>query len=793
MEFHDNTIFIVMDGEKNNLIRYIKKDGLFNSKIFTISEFKNKYYFSYDEKAIYYLKEKYHYQYDVALMYLSMMYFVSDEIEIENKKVKWVKKLKAELMKNGLLKTSPYFYRYLQDKQIVFYDVFFDISASKLYHDLEKKYQVIQYFQEKNQYREKAIEEFSDISDEVVYVASKILEKIKKGVSPSRIKLCGVEGEYLPVVKRIFSWFSIPINENDNCLYATLMGQDFLRNLTSNPNEALDDLKEHYSLQSREEVDIFNQICDIVNRYVWVDDYLKIKDFLIHDFKKTKVDNHKKIKGIEIIHHLRNTNEEDHVFLLGFNQGIIPALKKDEDYFDDSLKEKMGLISTIEENKREHQRWLEEILNVKHLVITTKKKSPLGEFYLSSLNDELKFCVRKGEITYQYSNLYHKILLGEKLDTLVKYNEKEEDLDYLYERYSDIPYLSYDSSFKGISKDKLKSYLNANLTLSYSAMNSYYQCGFRYFLSNILKLNLSPNTFYTVLGNIFHDVLSKYKRDDFVFSSVYDEVVKKYEEVYPYDEREKFFLKHLKGELQFIIDTILEQESNSHLKSNFFEEKIVKNYQYDFYDVCFKGFVDKLMVSDDKKLVSIIDYKTGNPNLNLNDTIYGLDLQLPIYLFLAQNKFPEARIAGFYLQKILNNEISLDHKHSYLELKKENLKLQGYSNSDISILSEFDQSYEQSKVIKGMRTTSTGLGTKKVLDDEKIDALSHLAEEKIKEAMKGIIHAHFSINPKRIGNNNVGCKYCHYKDICFMNEKNIVDLKEYKNLEFLEENEEEGE
>ncbi len=26
---------------------------------------------------------------------------------------------------------------------------------------------------------------------------------------------------------------------------------------------------------------------------------------------------------------------------------------------------------------------------------------------------------------------------------------------------------------------------------------------------------------------------------------------------------------------------------------------------------------------------------------------------------------------------------------------------------------------------------------------------------------------------------------CLYRDICFMNEKNIVDLKEYKNLEFL--------
>ena len=43
----------------------------------------------------------------------------------------------------------------------------------------------------------------------------------------------------------------------------------------------------------------------------------------------------------------------------------------------------------------------------------------------------------------------------------------------------------------------------------------------------------------------------------------------------------------------------------------------------------------------------------------------------------------------------------------------------------------------------------------------------------------------FDINPKKIGNDNLGCEFCKFKDICFRTEKNIVDLKEYKNLEFL--------
>ena len=41
------------------------------------------------------------------------------------------------------------------------------------------------------------------------------------------------------------------------------------------------------------------------------------------------------------------------------------------------------------------------------------------------------------------------------------------------------------------------------------------------------------------------------------------------------------------------------------------------------------------------------------------------------------------------------------------------------------------------------------------------------------------------VNPKKIGMDNVGCEFCQFKDICFMKEEMIENLKEYKNMEFL--------
>ena len=59
MEIHEHTILIVMNEDKKHLIKYFSENNLSCPKMFTITEFIDKYYFSYDERAIYYLKEKY--------------------------------------------------------------------------------------------------------------------------------------------------------------------------------------------------------------------------------------------------------------------------------------------------------------------------------------------------------------------------------------------------------------------------------------------------------------------------------------------------------------------------------------------------------------------------------------------------------------------------------------------------------------------------------------------------------------------------------------------------------------
>lgn len=278
--------------------------------------------------------------------------------------------------------------------------------------------------------------------------------------------------------------------------------------------------------------------------------------------------------------------------------------------------------------------------------------------------------------------------------------------------------------------------------------------------------------------------------DNFNFETSFNQYINDNYQVSSY--KEEFFIQKLKRELDFIINTIKEQEQYTSLTNYLFEKKGEIDLSTDDFEVVFKGIIDKIMYKKDNEqtLISIIDYKTGNPSLNLNNIIYGLEMQLCIYAYLCSKMeaFENPKLVGIYLQKILNKEINITPKKDYLTLKSENLKLQGYSIDNEVILKQFDNSYQDSKLIKGLRLCSKGFhANSKIFSQEMLDRLLKIVDKKVTEARDKILNREFFINPKKIGIKNlIGCQYCKYKELCFMTDDDIVNLIEYKNLEFLE-------
>ena len=750
-------------------------NSLMNRKFMTMKELINSYYFSYDDETIYYLMNKYGYKYNVTKVYLDNLLYIEDK-EYHSDKLNFLVKLKKELADNDLLIYDDYFKEYIKDKDIIIYGDYFNKLESNLINELKSITNVEIVNIEYKEY-DHVVYEFDTMDEEVDYVAYKICELINDGVDINNIKLTNVSSDYYNTIDRIFKMYNIPINIINSSIYGTDICNTFLDEYNSDISITISKLKEKYNGE------LLDIIIDICNKYAFVMDYNKVRDMIIQTLKRTNIPNKKLKNKIEIIDYKTDIINDEYVFMLSFNQENIPVIYKDEDYISDNIKDGLLLDLTVDKNKIEKELTVKKMMNIKNLIITYKLKTPFNSYFPANLINELGYKVEyiKHNKLISYSSIFDKLKCGRMLDDLVKYGSINEDLDLYYNNYK-IDYMKYDNTFKGIDINTLYEYMHNKLLLSYTSMNNYYKCAFRYYISNILKLDIFDSSFATHLGSIFHHILEIGLDKDIDINDEIDTYIT--DNNIELSIKDRFFLDKLKLELPNIISIIKDHEKNSELTNKYYEKEIEVD-KSNKLNTIFKGFIDKVMYKDN--IIALIDYKTGNTDIDLTLIPHGLNMQLPVYLYLARHMFPDSIFAGFYLQIILNGNYNYDPKKSIDKQREESLKLLGFSNSNKEVLNKFDKTYENSKYIKSMKVKTDGdfYYYSKVLTNDEIDKLIDIVDNNINECIHNIEEGNFTINPKEIDNKNIGCNYCKFKDICFMSHKDIVNLKKYEDLSFL--------
>lgn len=773
----ENSIVIVQDNYKTEFIRKFRKSkNLYDVKIIGLNEFKKKFYFDYTKETIFYVHKKYGVIKEIAEIYLENLYYLCED---NSKKMKYLKDLKTDLIERKLLKFDEPFKNFLRGKTIVLYDLkHVDKFYTKMFNEISL-YAIIEHVDETKEKTKKPLYKFQNKESEIAFVAEKIIELLKKGIPIDKIKIANINDNYKFALEDTFKSFHIPLElDSSESIASTIVVKTFKESFCESIETSLENIKP--LIKSQKDKKIYKYIIDVINDYVWCKDHLEVRDFIFDDLDKKKMPkchlNHA-VRAIDFITDV--IYDDEYVFLINFNQGVIPHNYKDENYLNDNLRNKIGISDSVDLNKNALLKIQERIACTKNLIVTYSIRDLGGDLYISNAFKEDLLSECDANKTYSCSDVFNKRILVKEKDENRKYGTITEDLKMLSKHYEDEPYLNYDNTFKGLDKNKLNAHLQNKLTLSYSSMNSYYHCSFKYYLDNILKIDKFEDTFEIVVGNIYHEVLSNAFKKNFDFEISWNHAIEHTE--FPFGSKERFFLSILKDELIRVIEEIKRQNEYTKLDKALYEQKIsipLKDGRVEF-----KGFVDKIMYGEfgEEKIVSIVDYKTGNPELSLDNAIYGLDMQLPIYAYLIQqfDELKDAKIGGFYLQKILNNIKDPDKKH-------ESLKLQGYSNSSTEILNFVDETYNDSKIIKSLRTGSNGFyAYSKVLSTAEIDRLTDIVKEKITNAADRILDAEFMIDPKEIDDKLVGCKFCKYKDICYMNNKNIKKLKKISKKDFL--------
>ncbi len=766
-------LFMTPNAEKLNILDdFISQDKLYNIKFMTKNEFLNNYFFTYDEKTIDYLMSKYSYHFSIATIYLENLYFIDLNKNYHHPKLKKLKELKQELIANNLLEENKYFKEYLKNKTIII----------KNYPELElylknilEQYNPI-YLENKTRDINFKVKHFNTLEDEIVSTAIEIIKLIKKGIPLNKIFLSNIDDEYIFSLKRIFAYFNIPLNiKEKNSIYGTKIVEDFL-------NTGKINLKLNSSVNKK--------LVDVVNSLVAIKDSKNYKTILKEKLKKTYIENKTYLDAVNIVDiEKRSIKDDEYVFVLGFNDKIFPKFYKDEDFITDNIKDEVELYKTKEKNKIKKESIMRILTNIKNLTISYKDRSNFNEYYKASLIDEENIEVEDVLIDcFNYSDLYNKLKLSEDLDLYRKYKTISKRFNLLYNHYPNIPYNTYSNEFTKIKKELLLDYIKKPLTFSYTSMNSYNLCAFKYYIKYILKLDPFQESFMTLIGSLYHYLLSIMNDEYFNFEKAWDDYLKEKE----LSIKEKFFLKELKSHFKTLMENILKQEEYIGFKKAYYEKELSIPIEKDIL-INFTGTIDKLLVKEniDDTYFSIIDYKTGNIDTTLNNMAYGINMQLPVYLYLVSEAklFESPIFTGMYFQKILQDKTTYSPKYNMETVENNKLKLMGYSTANEDILKSFDKTYCDSKLIKSMKVGSNGFSRyAKVLTEDEVFNILKYTSKVIDNSLDKIIDGDFSINPKVVDNKNLACAYCTYKDLCFMSEKDEVNLEKKTDLSFLEVN-----
>lgn len=637
------------------------------------------------------------------------------------------------------------------------------------------------------------IAEFNTQKEEVFNVIYNISKLIKSGITLDKIFIIYKNNEYINIIKEVFGVYHIPYDISEKySLIEYNSTKDFIKGLKNNLDSYYDTFARKFRFLADEGGDALNSL---VNEFIGYN-YLnkEIVDAFIHKAKNTYVNAVRKY-GIKVLNDYNDIyNKDDYIFILGFNQDIIPEVYKDDDYLLDKEKDKLNIKKSSEKNIYEKQKITNFIGSYPNIYISYPLSSMsrilVGSSLINDLEESFKIIDwKKYDINISYSKRYSKLQYNRLLDDFNKYNDEKEELRVLNKVFNDRK-ISKDNEIK--KEGKLKEKLESSLVLSYTSLSEFYKCPYSFYLKRILKINKTSDTNDLFIGNLFHDVLYNVlsKEKEYSVDDIKDLVLDFYNrEKIEINNKNNLFLDIYVYYLYNIYLYILKISKRTIFDSSSYEEKysmVLPQYGYKL-----EGKIDKVLttVIKGKEYAIVLDYKTGSDVINFNNIIHGYDMQILIYYYLL-NSIKEVEFGGGYIEHILpKNIIKKEKNKTYAELLDNYYRYNGYTNRDIVVISSIDRNFDDKSYLYGIdlkgTTDLSANAIKRTITDDDYHILLSIVEKKIKEATQKIYNGEFKIKPTYL--DKLACSFCPYKGICYYKEEDIEYLKKYNDLSFFKE------
>lgn len=402
-----------------------------------------------------------------------------------------------------------------------------------------------------------------------------------------------------------------------------------------------------------------------------------------------------------------------------------------------------------------------------------------------------------------------KKVSGSLLKVFSENPEYSAKLDSLINAKNKVPLKIFD-------KKNAEKLFGENLNISASQLEKFNLCRFSYFCNyglNVrerLKAEINPMQYGTLVHYLLERFFSEYSKEQ--YSSMSDdelfEIVNTYllEYSVSYFGEEQTKSNSFKYRLKTILDNVIYLMKHIMLElsqSEFFvadcELKIgedIPSYTIalpDGHKIAVCGSVDRvdIMQRNGVTYLRVIDYKTGTKQFKLSDILYGINLQMLLYLHSIESsdsdKYGKVTPAGILYMPATVPYISADSLKSIDKLPDElnkNLKMNGLLLKDTEIIHGMDKTdaatYIPVKIKAGEPVSATSLATLEEFGKifKKVDML-------IAEMGKNIYDGNIEAKPLKGGHDS--CEYCPYDSVCAYRQSSPINCFSVDNKAVIEE------